>query len=753
MMSRFFNAVVVFLLSFVLVTPTAFFIAPQKAHAQFAVPALDGGAFASVPTSANSFGAETLHTNPGSGNVAPAGGGGGGCLAGISGAIALVATEFGSSNFGTPHGGSPGEVAAAAGQCLTSTMQLIHMAIIEAATVSTAASNYALVINFFILEPLAFVLSGDLLKVMTQGVIAFVIGKANGTGLPQFVADIQRSMQTVTDVHTLAFLNQYMRSSKSPYHGSVIDALRKDYLNRSSLEGFWAANMDTLRKTSPNSLGFINGNWMLGGTAAWFALTTQSQNSPYSQFQDAQKQLAKMNGPGVGGSTGARITDMINSNGFTGWCGNADDIFGLGELPADPTAQANSESIVQAANDAYAAAYAGAFAHGGNPSDIAYDTAYNAAIANGRSESEAFAAAKAAKAAVGDISAEEYAKAKGKAAYDAKFAKVKSANAKNSVLGIAPGDPCTNADGTPGTIKTPGSVIVASLNKVLGGQQDNVVRMGNVGPQINQIMKNIADVVKTVDFAAKLLGGPGSGGLFGVNQTSGANQISPLRQYTSSPGNLGATSAGVAQNAGKFLSSGSDILNRVTQYEAAVNVIARAATTASTSVASLISYCTDQRQIASNTLSATGNSIDLANLVTFASTTARQITAAQNALTIRIAPVFSRVITASTTAAAARAMVQKIQLEINGGGPGIEYTVDLQTLQTMPPSSADLADAQQDAINSSAALSTSNPPGSLNVSGSSLTDQLGLISTNATALRSSCIAPAPMPVAEREPTP
>ncbi|MCX6787787.1 MAG: hypothetical protein NT108_01320 [Candidatus Kaiserbacteria bacterium] len=691
MTSRFFHSTLAILLTLVLITPAAFFVAPSRAHALLGV------------------------------------------LDQVTEVGAQLYTEYKTT--------------------FESTISAIHNTITSVATVTSAAALQALVINTYILEPLAFVLSGDLLKVITQGTIAFVIGKANGTGLPQFVADIQRSMQTVTDVHTLAFLNEYMRSSKSPYHGSIIDALRRDYLNRASLEGFWAANMDTLRKTSPNPLGYINGNWMLGGTAAWFALTTQSQNNPYSLYQDSQKQLANMNGPGVGGSTGARIADVISSNGFTGWCGNTDDVFGLGELPADPTAQANSAAVDQAANDAYDAAYNAAIAVGGNPSDIAYDNAYNAAIANGRSTSDATAAAIAAKSAAGGVSTEAYAKAAGKAAYDAAFAKAKATTAGHSYLGIAPGDLCTNADGTTGTIKTPGSVIVAGLNKVLGGQQDSVVRMGNVGPQINQILGNIATVLKTVDFAAKILGGPGSGGLFGVNQPNGANQISPLRQYTGSSGNLGVTNVDVAKNAATLPLSGADMLSRVSQYESVVNIIGAAANTASTSVASLISYCAAQQQVATDTLSSTGNSIDLTNLSSFASTSATQIIAAQNAITIEIVPIFAIVNTASTTISAARALVQKIQMEMNSNDTVVAYTADLQMLQTMSPTLADVANMQRNTIQSIQTTATASPPGSLNVSGNVLVDRMSLISTNATALRSSCTAPAPTPTFASTPTP
>ena len=73
--------------------------------------------------------------------------------------------------------------------------------------------------------------------------------------------------------------------------------------------------------------------------------------------------------------------------------------------------------------------------------------------------------------------------------------------------------------------------------------------MGNVGPQINSILGNIATILKTVDFATKILGGPSSGGLFGDDTPTGRAKNSPLRQYTSPPGNLGVTNAAVYKTA------------------------------------------------------------------------------------------------------------------------------------------------------------------------------------------------------------
>jgi len=121
-----------------------------------------------------------------------------------------------------------------------------------------------------------------------------------------------------------------------------------------------------------------------------------------------------------------------------------------------------------------------------------------------------------------------------------------------------------------------------------------------------------------------------------------------------------------------------------------------------------------------------------------------QASAAQTALTTKIAPVLAQADTASTTIAAARAMVQKVQTELNSGaaGAGGAYAADIQTLQAMPPTLQDVANAQQGA--QAFGTSVANPAGSLNVSEGSSVDQMNLISTNATALRSVCTAPAPL---------
>jgi hypothetical protein len=513
-----------------------------------------------------------------------------------------------------------------------SSITAIKSTLSAALDVTNTAANVATQINAYVLQPLAFVLSGNLLKMITAGVISFVIGKANGTGIPQFVTDVQKSLQTVGDARALSFFNQFGRNSNSPFAASISSSLRNNYLSKTSLAGFWAANMNTLARSTPSYRpGYLAGNWSQGGVAAWFALTTQTQNNPYTFYPIAQEQLATLVGPGGGGATGARVAELNWGQGFTSWCGATEK--------------------------------------GGNDGT--------------EMESEA---------------------------------------------GINPGDPCTDKEGNPGTIKTPGSVIVASLNKALGSQTDSILRMGNVGPEINGILKNIGTVMQTVNFATEILGGASSGGLFGVNSTSGTNSTSRLMQYQNTQGYLGATNSSILKNAATLPVSGPEMLNRVTQYESAWSTINTAANAASTTIASLADFCTAAAVTASNTAS-------------FVSESTAQATAARTALTDVIAPILAQAAAAAKINAAARAMVQRIQTALNSSldSTGSTYAADLQTLQSMSPTAADVANIQQEtqAFNMAAA----SPEGSLNVSGGSIIDRMSLISTNAVELKTSVCTP------------
>ncbi|OGG64730.1 hypothetical protein A3C94_03250 [Candidatus Kaiserbacteria bacterium RIFCSPHIGHO2_02_FULL_55_17] len=521
----------------------------------------------------------------------------------------------------------------------------IQTELIHALEVTGTAAEVAQQVNAYVLQPLAFVLSGNLIRALTGSVVAFVIGRANGTGVPQFIVDVQKSMQTVADGQALAFFNQLGRNSNSPFASSINSSLRNNYLSKTSLEGFWRSNMSMLARTSPNVNGYLAGRWSQGGVRAWFALTTRSSlDNPYTGFYNTQSALAAVVGPGAGGATGARKAEVDWGQGFMSWCS------------PEEGATANADAVYTEADA---------------------NAAYQTCVDNGGTMESCQPAYESYQALIGQP--------------------------RNTVQGVNPGDTCRKADGTPGTIRTPGSTIKATLDKVLGGQQDQIVRMGNVGPQINQILGNITTVLQTVQFASQILGGPGSGGLFGVDAPTATNSRPRLIQYQNTPGSLGTNYSNVYQNT----TTVADMQARIAQYQTAWNTIAAAANTASASITALANSCP------------------------------AQASAAQSAIFNDIAPVLVEAQTASSTAATAAATVGRVQ---SGPQTGSAYTADMQALQTMSPTIQEVGNAQQEAIVRGEA--TANPFGSLTISGGSIVDRMNLLNTNAQALSASCVGTA-----------
>lgn len=507
----------------------------------------------------------------------------------------------------------------------TSLLDLVKDSITSVASVTSAAADTAMQINAYVLQPLAFVLSGNLLKLITASVIAFVIGQTNGTGVPQFVQNVQGHMQMVGDTQASAFFAQFGRNSNSPFAAAISSSLRTYYLQNTSSAGFFAANQNTLNRVCPNSDAFLAGNWPQCGAGAWLALTGPNPNNPYILNQAAESHLASV----VGGAQAARAAELNWGQGFLSWCG--------------PAETATTDS--------------------------------------------------------GDGTAME---------------------------GTAPGDACTQSDGTPGTIKTPASTINAVFDEALVLNWKKLLGMGNLATEVNQILGNVGTVLATANFASELLGGPNSGGLFGVGQTSVSQPRSRLVQYQSAPAYLGVTPSQVYQNAATLPSSGSDMTNRITQYQSAWNTIAGSANAASTTVAALVNVCT----------TAALQNPDTASIYE------AQAAAARTALTTEVAPVLAKADTAFTTIATASALVEKVQTELKSGidPQNSAYLADLQTLQTMSPTDFDVINAQQDAQSYSQAVAI--PAGSLTVGGGSFLDQMILLATNAQAIKNAGCAPA-----------
>ncbi|MFZ2500500.1 MAG: hypothetical protein WAW90_00750, partial [Minisyncoccia bacterium] len=258
-----------------------------------------------------------------------------------------------------------------------------------------------------VLEPLAYVLSGNLMKDMTASVVAFVNGIGNGSGSPQFTTGLQKSMQSVSDVAARAYLAQ-IGLTGSPFSSSITVALGRNYMQNTSLGGFWAANKNTMSQSSSNPSAFMAGDWSKGGVAAWLSLTTQPQNNPYMLFNNSRDQLANVIGPGGGGVTGIRQQELAWGKGFSSWCGATEDSSGtgadaapIGDAPTDPVA-----------------------------CSVLLDAACNGSGMNGQC--------------------------------DLSKGICQTAESVNSSA-VKVGDSCFNKDGTPGTIKTPGSVISSTL--------------------------------------------------------------------------------------------------------------------------------------------------------------------------------------------------------------------------------------------------------------------------------------------------
>ncbi|MDD2657561.1 MAG: hypothetical protein PHD04_02785 [Candidatus Pacebacteria bacterium] len=540
--------------------------------------------------------------------------------------------------------------------------------------------------NTFVLQPLAFVLSGQLMKMLTASVINFVIGKANGTGVPQFVVDVQKSLQTVSDAKALAFFGQYGRNSNSPFASSIASSLRSNYLAKTSLAGFWASNMSTLAQSTPSyQPGYLTGNWSQGGIAAWFALTTRTENNPYMLYPAAQETLSTLIGPGVGGATGARVAELGWGKGFMSWCGTSD--------AADQT-QSSASANYQACQAA-----------GGTGADCQY-------------------------------------------AFDS------TGGTMPGSTGVNPGDACTNKDGTPGTIKTPGSVIVDTLNKTLGGQQDIITRMGNVGGEITGILKDVGTVFQTVGLASQILGGSGSGGLFGVDQPSSANSTSRLADFQNKP-LLNTTPSTIYSNAASSPVLGSNTASgRVDQYESAWNTIRSSANTASTSAVSLATFCNAAADTAAQAIlnapvdgwfPSQQAPTNLSSVHSYFIDSARaQADTAIAALAPAgaVGQVLAKAATAASVVTAARAAAAKVQADLAAAtteAQTAQATADMAALQMMPPTDSDLANVQQDI--QVFGMAVASPPGSLNVSGGSLLDQMNLVSTNAATLKTTVCNP------------
>ena len=578
------------------------------------------------------------------------------------------------------------------------TISAIQNTLTKVATVTSAAADVAMQVNAYVLQPLAFALSGKLMKAITSSVISFAIGEANGTGIPQFVVDTRKMMQSVGDSQALAYIKQFNMNSNSPFASAISSSLRTNYLQETSLAGAWAKYMCTLERSSPDIYGFLEGDWSQGGAGAWLALTTQDQNNPYALYITMQNKLGSL----VIDAQTVRASEIAQGQGFLSWCGGSDTKLG---------AFTTLDTPLRAAQYAF------------DEANKTYEAAFEAYVNDTTNNNYLKIDLDAAKSAYDDA--------------EAKLDELTKGSQKSST-GINPGDPCINEDGTSGTIKTPGSVIAASLNKVLGGTQDKLVQMGSMAKEVNGIFKDIATVMQTAQFASNLLGGSGSGGLSGVTTNS-------LNQYRSSS-YLGVSEDIVRTGNSKTIPSATtvdDMIDRIAKYQIALDTIRDAANEAGANITKLGIFCTDELNAASTTLdimSKSENQDDKDFVGNFEYKNNQWIAATEDILANDISPVLAQVKEGEIVIAVANAMVKKIQAESPEAallyGPtattdDLAYTEDMQTLQTMSPTAGEVMSAQRDARPFNGATAILQGEDS-KVSGNTLIDQMNSINKKAT---------------------
>lgn len=196
----------------------------------------------------------------------------------------------------------------------TNLLTTIESTISAISNPTTAVSTYATQVKGYVLDPLAHALAQAVLKQIT----ASVVNSINGVnGSPQFVGSLALNLQQVGDTVGLSFISQFGSSNHSPFAPAISTAMRSNYLQQTSLAGFFSANQCTLSQSSPNINSFLAGNFKQGSWGSWFSLTTQQQNNPFTLYPVANGQLASV----VGSAQTNQRQTIAQNNGFLSWCG------------------------------------------------------------------------------------------------------------------------------------------------------------------------------------------------------------------------------------------------------------------------------------------------------------------------------------------------------------------------------------------------------------------------------------------------
>ena len=512
------------------------------------------------------------------------------------------------------------------------------------AQAASAADEESMWIKEYVLDPVAWGVAQGVLQGVTGSIVKVISNGAKGG--PMIVTNLQGHLQGVGDSQTSAFLLQFAANSKSPFAATIVSSLRTNYLQGTSLSGFWAANQCTLSKSSPDINKFLAGNYSQGGTKAWFALTTQDKNNPYALYQNSQAQLGNV----VSGAQSARSAQINQGGGFLPMC--------------------NSNSTNSGRN------------------------------------------------------------------------------------GINVQDFCTNTNGSSGSVQTPGSIVMANLNKSLGSGLDKLANADEISEMLGSL-------------AAQLVSNVVSTGLISMTQTSSsrsgitstASSSAVVDSYITAP------PAPIAIQIGPQLKQK---IKDINQFQSDWDTILNSVNMASSSINSLINGCTENialaqaEQIASTTPGSSAYQT-LGNFINY--TAPSQIGLAQSALSSEIEPMFEKYNDASLMGKTALEAADTVQNEASSTDPSkaMDVANDISAFLAMQPTSKDVADSGEKArslmnmVNPATQTigggneSTNNfvftdPAGSLQLNtpsiDKSIVDAMNLLSNNASTLLYSVANPS-----------
>lgn len=209
----------------------------------------------------------------------------------------------------------------------------------ELSSAGTMGTTFGTCFNELVLMPIARAAIKSVLQKSTSSVLNFING-SNGTGNPSYVQNVPRHLQGVGDSVALPFFTQIATNLDSPFGTAISSSLRTNYLQETSMAGFYASNKSTLPQYSSDPNAYLAGDWSKGGVSEWFALTTQDRNNPYILYQRAQRQV----GDRVSQAQTNRRQDLASSGGYLSWCGANSSTATKGVSPSDSCIDADGNA-------------------------------------------------------------------------------------------------------------------------------------------------------------------------------------------------------------------------------------------------------------------------------------------------------------------------------------------------------------------------------------------------------------------------